>query len=181
MRSNLRADAVFQRCNDFSARGVILGIGSENEEHVEGQAQRIAFNLNVALLHDVEEADLDFSGEVRKLVDGEDAAIGAWQKTIVDGEFVGEVASAAGSADGINIANDVRHCYVGRGELFHEAVLAGHPSDGRVVAVGGDFFAAGAADGLEGIVVNFAAGDDGHFGIEKTNKAAQNAALGLAA
>jgi len=52
----------------FSARGVILGIGSENEEHVEREAQWIALNLNVAFLHDVEEADLDFSGKVGELI-----------------------------------------------------------------------------------------------------------------
>src|SRR5260370_4105620 len=123
MRSNFGSDAVFQRCDDFAARGVILGIGSENEEHVERKAKRIAFNLNIALLHDVEEADLDFSGEVRKLVDGEDAAIAAWQKTIVDGEFVGEVASAAGRADGANIADAVGRASVRRADVLSEAVL----------------------------------------------------------
>jgi len=30
----------------------------------------------------------------------------------------------------------------------------------------GDFFAAGAADGAEGIVIDFAAGDDWDFGVQ---------------
>jgi len=77
MGANLGADAVFQRRDDFSARGVILGIGGENEENIERKAQGIALNLNVAFLHDVEEADLNFSGEVGELIDGKDAAIGA--------------------------------------------------------------------------------------------------------
>ena len=38
VRANLCADAVFQRGDDFSSRGVILGIGGEDEEHVEREA-----------------------------------------------------------------------------------------------------------------------------------------------
>src|SRR5712664_4189544 len=159
VRANLCADAVFQRSDDFSARGVILGIGSEDKEHVEREAQGIALNLNVAFLHDVEEADLNFSGEVGELIDGEDAAIGSRKKAVVDGEFVGEVAAAAGRPDGIDIADDVGHGYVGSG----------------------DFFAARAADGFQRIVIDFAASDDGHLRIEQVDEAAKNSAFGLAA
>src|SRR5712691_8657613 len=109
MCANFRADTVFQRGDDFPARGVVLRIRGENEEDVEREAEWIALNLNVAFLHDVEEADLNFSGEVGKFVDGEDAPIGARKKAVVDGEFVGEVAAAAGGADGIDVANDVGH------------------------------------------------------------------------
>src|SRR6266849_347119 len=179
--ANLCADAVFERSDDLAARGVILGIGGENEEHVERETEWVALNLNVTFLHDVEEADLNFSGEVGKFVDGEDAAISAREKAVVDGELVGEIAAAAGGADGIDIADNVGHGHVGSGKFFDEAIVAGHPGDGSVVAVGGDFFAAGAADGLEWIVVDFAAGDDGHFRIEQVDEAAENAALGLAA
>ena len=38
----------------FAARGVILGIGGENEKHIEREAERVALNLNIAFLHDVE-------------------------------------------------------------------------------------------------------------------------------
>src|SRR5712664_4983339 len=93
MRTNFGADAVFERRDDFAAGGVVLGIGGEDEEDVERKAEWIALNLDVALLHDVEEADLNFSGEVGWLVDGEDAAIGAGEKAVVDGEFVGKIAA----------------------------------------------------------------------------------------
>src|SRR3989454_7067993 len=166
MGANLGADAVFQRRDDFSARGVILGIGGENEENIEREAQGIALNLNVAFLHDVEEADLDFSGKVGELIDGKDAAIGAREQAVVDGEFVGEVASAASGADGIDVADDVGHGDVGCGEVFDEAILAGHSGEGGVVAVGGDFFAASAADGFQGIIVDFAASNDGNLLIQ---------------
>src|SRR5216684_6090478 len=181
MRANLCADTVFQWRDDFSARGVILGIGGENEEHVERKAEGVALNLDVAFLHDVEEADLNFSGEVREFIDGKNAAIGAGEKAVVNGELVGEVAAAAGGADGIDVADDVGHGHVGSGELFDETILARHPGDRSIVAVGGDFFAAGAADGFERIVIDFTARDDGHFRVEQVHEPSKNAALGLAA
>jgi hypothetical protein len=52
--ANLRADAVFERCDDFSASRVIFGVGAENDGDVERKADGIALNLHVAFLHDVE-------------------------------------------------------------------------------------------------------------------------------
>src|SRR6266404_1227329 len=181
VRANFGADAVFERSDDFAARGVVFGIGGEDEEDVERKAEGIALNLDVALLHDIEEADLNFSGEIWELVDGEDAAVGAGQKAVVDGEFVGEIAAAARGADRIDVADDVGHGDIGRGEFFDETIFAGHPGDGRIIAFGGNSFAAGAADGLEGIIIDFAAGDDGHFGIEEIDESTQDTAFGLAA
>jgi len=48
----------------FPARRIVFGIRGENKQHVERQPQRVALNLNIALLHDVEEANLNFSREV---------------------------------------------------------------------------------------------------------------------
>ncbi len=64
MSVNLAADAVFERRDDFSAGRVILGICREAELHIQGEPNRIALDLHVALLHDVEEADLHFAGEI---------------------------------------------------------------------------------------------------------------------
>src|SRR5712664_3197767 len=181
VRANFGADAVFQWCDDFSAGGIVFGIGGEDEEHVERKAEGIALNLDVALLHDVEEADLNFSGEVGELVDSKDTAIGAGKKAVVDGEFVGKIAAAAGGADGVDVADDIGHGDIGRGKFFDEAIFARHPGDRRVIAIGGNSFAAGTADRLERIVVDFAAGDDGHLGVEEIDECTQDAALGLAA
>src|SRR5208283_307156 len=125
--ADFRAHTVFQRGDDFSAGGVVLGIGGEDEEHVEGQAQGIALNLDVAFLHDVEQADLDFAGEIGEFVDGENAAIGAGEKAVVDSELIGKVATAAGGADGVNVANDVGDGDVRGSKFFDEALIAGHP------------------------------------------------------
>ena len=83
VRANLGADAVFQRSNDLAASGVVLGVGAEHQQHVERQAHRIALNLHVAFLHDVEQADLNFSCQVGQLVDREDAAIGARKQSVM--------------------------------------------------------------------------------------------------
>src|SRR6267143_1116759 len=80
MGANFGADAVFQGRNDFAASSVVFRVCGKDKKHIERKTQRIAFNLNVAFLHDVEEADLNFSGEVGKFVDGENAAIGAGQQ-----------------------------------------------------------------------------------------------------
>src|SRR6266478_990524 len=181
MGANFRADAVFQGRNNFSAGGVVFRVRGKDEKHVERETQRVAFNLDVAFLHDVEEADLNFSGEVGKLVDGEDAAIGAGQQAVVNGEFVGEVAATAGGANGIDVADNVGHGDVGSGELFDEALVAGHPCNGCVVALIGDFLAASAADRAQRVVVDLAAGDDRNFDVQQLHKTAQDAALGLPA
>src|ERR1700676_136754 len=181
MSANLSADAVFERSDDFSARGVVVWIRGENQQNVERQTQRVTLNLNVAFLHDVEQADLDFPGEIGKFVDGEDAAIGAGQEAIVNGEFIGEIAAATRGADGVEVAKNVRDGDVGSGELFDEAIVPRHPGNRRVVAFGGNFLAAGAADGVQGVVIDFAAGNHGNFGIEQADEAAKDAAFGLAA
>ncbi len=179
--ANFGSDTVFERGDDFAASGVVIGIGGEDEKDVKRKAEGIALNLNVALLHDVEEADLDFAGEVGKFVDGEDAAIGAGKQAVVNGEFVGEIAAATGGADGVDVADNVGDGDVGSGKFFNVALVARHPGDGSVVAFGGDTFAAGAADGAERMIVDFAALDDGNLRVEELHEATENAALGLAA
>ena len=77
VRRNLSADAVFERRNNFAAGGVILWIRGKDEHHVQWQAHGITLNLNVAFLHDVEEPDLDFTGQIRQFVDSKYAAVGA--------------------------------------------------------------------------------------------------------
>ena len=70
---DLRAEAVLERGDDPAARGVVLGVGPGDDVQVERQADDEAADLDVALLEDVEQADLDPLGEVGQLVDREDA------------------------------------------------------------------------------------------------------------
>jgi hypothetical protein len=94
VRADLAADAVLQRRDDLAARRVVFRVGGEDQQHVERQAHRVALNLHVAFLHDVEQAHLDLAGQVGQFVDGEDAAVGARQQAVVHGQLVADVLPA---------------------------------------------------------------------------------------
>ena len=181
MRANLAADAVFQRCDDLPARRIVFGIRAEDDGDVERQPDGVALNLHVAFLHDVEEAHLNFSSEVGEFVDGEDSAIGAGQQAVMHGELAGELVASAGSFDGIDVADEIGDGHVGGREFFHVAMLGRQPGDRRRIFFPGNQVTAAAADGRVRIVVNFAARDVGHPGIEQGCKRAQNTAFGLSA
>ena len=119
------ADAVFEGGDDFAAGGVVLGVGGEDDGDVELEADGVALNLDVAFLHDVEEGDLDFAGEVGELVDGEDAAVGAGEEAVVHGELGAELLAGARGFDGVDVADEVGYGDVGGGEFFDVAVDRG--------------------------------------------------------
>ena len=181
MGANLRSDAILQRRDDFAARRVVLGIRAEYDRDIQRQADRISLNLHVAFLHDVEQSDLNFAGEIGQLVDRENSAIGAGQQSVVHGEFARQFVPAARRLDGIDVADQVRDRDVGRGQLFHVAVLGREPGNRRGVSFFRHQFAAAAADRSVGIVVDLAARDVGHLRIKQRGQRAQNAAFRLSA
>src|SRR5205807_1954850 len=142
--ANLRANAVFERGDDFSASRVVFGIRAEDDSDVEWQTNRISLNLHIAFLHDVEQANLNFAREVGEFVDGEDAAIGAGQQAVVDGELARQFVAAAGRFDGVDVADEVGDGDIGRGQFLHEAVVGSEIGDGSAVAKTRNFFAAAA-------------------------------------
>ena len=75
MRADFRADTILERRDDLTARRVVLRVRREHQHDVELETDWIALNLDVAFLKNVEQANLDFSGKIRQLVDGEDAAV----------------------------------------------------------------------------------------------------------
>ena len=173
------ADPVLQRRDDLAARGVVLGIGGEGQEHVQRQAYRIAFDLNVALLHDVEEADLHLPAQVRQLVDGKDPPVGPGQQPEVHGELVGEQVPPSGRLDRIDVADEVGDGDVGRGELLDVALVPAQPGERRRVAALGQQLPGVLRDRRKGIVVHLASRDDRDALVEKAGELAQDAALGL--
>ncbi len=84
MSADLASDAVFQRRDDFSSGCVVFRIRGKHQHHIQRQAHRIAFDLHIAFLHDVEQADLHFAGEIRKFIDRKDAAVRPRQQAVVD-------------------------------------------------------------------------------------------------
>ena len=134
MRADLAADAVFERRDDFAARGVVLGVGGEDQHHVERQPHRIALNLHVAFLHDVEQAHLNLSGQVGQLVDGEDPAIGARQQAVMHVSSSEMSCPRARGLDGVDVADHVRDGHVRAWPAFPRSAVARQPGDGRRVA-----------------------------------------------
>ena len=84
MSHDLCADPILQWRDDLSACSVVLGVGRKDKHHIKRQSDRVTLNLHIAFLHDVEEAHLNLAGEIRKLVDREDAAVGARQQAIMN-------------------------------------------------------------------------------------------------
>ena len=116
--------------------GVVLRVGRGDHEQVERQPDDEAADLDVALLEDVEQADLDPLGEVGQLVDREDAAVGARDQPVVDRQLVGQVA-ALGDLDRVDLADQVGDRDVGRRQLLGVAPVARQPVDrGRVAVLG---------------------------------------------
>jgi hypothetical protein len=116
-----------------AAARVVLRVRRREDHDVERQADLVAFDLDVLLLHQVEEADLHLLGQVGQLVDGEDAAVRPRDEAVVDRLLVGEVA-ALGDLDRIDLADEVGHRDVRRRELLAVAELAVDPDDRQRVA-----------------------------------------------
>src|SRR5438128_10975333 len=83
--------------------------------------------------------------------------------------------------DGIDVADDVRDGYIGRGQLLHEARVTPDPFDGRHVAIKPESLAAVRRDGMKRIVIDFGPGDYRDLFVKQFGELAYDATLGLAA
>ena len=181
VRADLRADAVLERRDDLAARRVVLRVRREDEHHVQSETDRIALNLDVAFLEDVEQADLNLASQIGQLVDCEDAAVRPRQQAVMHRQLVGEVEAGLRRLDRIDVADHVGDRDVGRRELLHEARLARQPGDRHVVAFRADARPACSAQRRERIVVDLTAGDHRDLFVEQIDQAAEDAALRLTA
>ena len=179
VREDLAPDPVLERRDDLAARGVVLRVCGKDEQHVQGEADGVAFDLDVAFLHDVEQPHLDLAGEVGQLVDGEDAAVRARQQSVVDGELVRQEVAAARGLDRIQVADHVGDGHVGGGQLLHVAAVPRDPLYRGPVSVLLQQLPAVLGDGVERIVVHLAPGEDGDLLVEQCRQRAQDAALRL--
>ncbi len=179
VRANLRTNAIFQRRDDLSTRRIVLRIGAEYKGDIKGQAHRISLNLHIAFLHDVEQTHLNLAGEIGQLIDGKNASIGARQQPVVHRQFAAEFMPAACSFNGIDIADQIRNRDIGSRQLFYVPILGSEISDGRAVAVLGDFLMAAAADRRIRVVMDLAAGDVWHLRVKQRCKGAKDPAFCL--
>ena len=143
-----------------AAVGVVLRVGGEDEQHVERQAHREAADLEVALLEQVEQADLDARREVGQLVDREDAAVGARDDAEVDDLGVGVGEPAGRRLDRVDVAEQVGDRDVRRRELLVVARLAWRATRSAASSPASAIRRAGPGrDRRERVVVDLAAGE----------------------
>ena len=179
MGRDLCAEAILHRRDDAPAIGVVLGIGARHDEQVQRQPQGVAAHLDIALLEHVEQRHLDALGEVGELVDREDAAVGAGHEPEVNGLGIAQHASL-GHLDRVDIAHEIAHRGVGRGELLAVALAAVAPRDRRVIAALGDDASRVGTHRCHRVVVDLGAVDDGDPLVEQRHEGADQTRLALA-
>src|SRR5438132_2887661 len=180
VRADLRPEGVLQRRDDAPAVRVVLGIGAGHHVDIDRQTQLESADLHVALLDQVEQADLDPLGKVGELVDREDSAVGARDQSVVDGELIGQVL-ALGDPNRVDLADQVGDRRVRRGQFLAVALGRSDPADGHPVALGGHAVAAGAADGGVRVVVDLTALDHRDLLVQQRDERPDQTALRLAA
>ncbi len=178
--ADLGAEPVLQRCDDAPAVRVVLGVGGRDDEHVQVETQQVAADLDVALLHHVQERHLNALGEVGQLVDGDDAAVTARDEPVVDRLGVTERA-ALGDLHRVDVADQVGNRGVGSGELLDVPLGAMAPRDRQFVAQVGRATQRCRRDRVERMLAQFGSGDDRRPLVEQTGKAAQQPRLALPA
>ena len=177
---DLRAEPVLERRDDPPSRGVVLGIGRGDHVQVERHPDDEAADLDVALLEDVEQANLDPFSQIGQLVDCDDTSIGARDQPVMDGQLVRQVATF-GHLDRIDLADEVGDRDVRGGQLLSVSAIPGQPVDGRAVAVPVDDGSSSRADRRRRIVVELAPADDGQPFVEQADEQPRHPRLGLTA
>ena len=167
MRADFAADAVFERGDDLASCRIVFGVGSEDEEYIERQPDRISFDLYVAFLHDVEQAYLDLARQIRQFVDGEDAAVGPWQQSVMYCQLAAQFMSAPRRFNRIDVADQVSNRDVRSRQFLNVPLFRCQIGDRCRIAALLHKFAAALADRRIRIVVNLAAGKVRHLLVQQ--------------
>jgi hypothetical protein len=177
---DLGPEPVAQRGDDAAAVGVVLGVRARHDQDVEGQAQHVAADLDVALLHHVEHRDLDPLGQVGQLVDGHDPAVRARDEPEVDGLEVAQ-AAALRHLHRVDVSDEVGHRGVRGGELLGIPLVPVAPRHRQVVAQLGRASLRGLGDRVERVLAELGPGDDRGPLVEEPDQGPQDAGLALPA
>ena len=132
--ADLRTEPVLERRDDAAAVRVVLRVRGGDDEHVQGQAQHIAADLHIALLHDGQQRDLDALRQVGQLIDRDDAAVRAGHQAEVDRLRVAQAAALC-DLHRVDVADHVCDGGVRCGELLDEPLRPVPPHDGEGIAV----------------------------------------------
>ena len=180
MSPYLRPVAVFQGRDDATTVRVVLRIRRGDQHDVQGQAHPVPLYLDVPLLHQVEQAHLYPLRQVRQLIDGKDAPVGARHQPVVNCQFVSQVASFR-HLDGVHLAYQVGDGDVGGRQLLRIPRVPVNPRNGRVVPQLGHLVATSPAYRVVGVAVDFATGYGRNAFVQQVCERPQEAGLGLTA
>src|SRR3954452_1776725 len=180
VRADLRAEPVLERRDNPTAVGVVLWVRAGHQQYVDRQPQRVAPDLNVAFLEDVEHRDLDALSEVGQLIDAEHAAVGAGKEAVVHGLRVPE-RPALGYLDRVDVTDEVADAGVRGRQLLDVPLLTVLPDHREVVADLCGETTAARADGDQWVVVDLAALDHRSPLVEQQADGPHDAGLALAA
>ena len=122
-----RTDAVFQLRDDLSAAVIGRRIGRKQNQHVDLETDRIAANLHVAFLKDIEQTDLYRLVEFGQFVDGENPPMHPGDQSEMEG-FLGRQAHSPGQLGRVDLADHVGEFGAG-GKAFCVTLLARPPGD----------------------------------------------------
>ena len=159
--------------------GVVLGVRARHQNQVERQAKGVSAYPDVPFLQDVEQRHLDTFGQVWKFVEAEDTPVGPWHQPEVDGFRVPE-GPPFRNFHRVDVADQVAHTGVRRGQLLPVALAAVPPGHGQVVAQFRGEAAAARAGGLVGMVVDLAARYRRRPFVEQRGQGADEPRLALA-
>ncbi len=178
--ADLSPESILQRSDDPPTVRVVLRVGAGNHEYVEGQAQDVAADLDVALLHHVEHRHLDPLGEVGQLVDGNDAAMRARDQAEVDGLRITQT-PPLGHLDGVDIADQVGDRCVRRRQLLGVPLVAVAPLNRQLVAEFRGATPRCRRDRIERVLPQFRAGDHRSPLVQQPHQRTQQPGLALPA
>src|SRR6185436_4100521 len=117
----------------LSASGVVFGVGRKDQQHVERHANRISLNLDVAFLHYVEQAYLNFAREVGEFVDRKHSSISSRQQPVMNRQLVRKNVPPAGGLYRIQVADKIGNCDVRSRKLLHISDSARDEDDRSVI------------------------------------------------
>ena len=180
VRPDLGAEPVFERGDDATPVGVVLGVGAGDHQDVQRQPQGVAAHLNVALLHHVEHRHLDALGQIGQFVDRDDAAVRPRDQTVRNGLGVSQGAPL-GDLDRVDVAHQVGDAGVGGGQLLRVALTAVLPLHRQIIAERGGPPDRLRGDRRVGMLAEFGAPDHRGPLVEQADQCPQQPGLALTA
>ncbi len=178
VRSNLASDSIFQRRDDLAARRIVFRVRRKDQHHIKRKADRIALDLDIPFLHDVEKTYLNLAGKIGQFIHNEQAPVCARQQAIVNRQFARDVLAGSRRLDRIDVADHVGDGHIRRRQLLDIASLAIEPRKRSFISERRYLLAASLTQRSQRMIAYLASGYIRHLGIEKTGQhASQTASL----